>query len=120
MLAHPTLDQLHALGLYGLAKGFKDLEHNAEARGLDHAEWLGLLLEYELTLRRQKQFETRARVARLRHPASVEDVNYQSPRGLDRACPQARRLRLDRRAPQFAHHRGEWPGQELARLRPWP
>jgi DNA replication protein DnaC len=85
MLAHPTLDQLHALGLHGLAKGFKDLERNAEARGLDHAEWLGLLLEYELTLRRQKQFETRARVAKLRHPASVEDVNYQSPRGLDRA-----------------------------------
>ena len=64
MLAHPTVDQLHALGLHGLAKGFKELEHNAEARGLDHAEWLGLLLEYELTLRRQKQFETRARVAR--------------------------------------------------------
>jgi hypothetical protein len=35
MLAHPTLDQLNALGLYGLAKGFKDLEHKAEARGLD-------------------------------------------------------------------------------------
>ena len=85
MLAHPTLDQLNALGLYGLAKGFKELEHKPEVRGLDHAEWLGLLLEYELTLRRQKQFETRARVARLRHPASVEDVNYQSPRGLDRA-----------------------------------
>src|SRR6202167_2391683 len=85
MLAHPTLDQLNALGLYGLAKGFKELEHKPEGRGLDHAEWLGLLLEYELTLRRQKQFETRARVARLRHPASVEDVNYQSPRGLDRA-----------------------------------
>ena len=66
-------------------KDFKELEHRPEARGLDHAEWLGLLLEYELTLRRQKQFETRARVARLRHPASVEDVNYQSPRGLDRA-----------------------------------
>jgi DNA replication protein DnaC len=85
MLAHPTLDHLHALGLYGLAKGFKELEHRPEARGLDHGEWLGLLLEYELTLRRQKQFETRARVARLRHSASVEDVNYQSPRGLDRA-----------------------------------
>jgi hypothetical protein len=51
MLAHPTLDHLHALGLYGLAKGFKELEHRPEARGLDHAEWLGLLLEYELTLR---------------------------------------------------------------------
>jgi len=44
-----------------------------------------LLLEYETTLRRQKQFETRARAARLRHQASVEDVNYQIPRGLDRA-----------------------------------
>src|SRR5450432_3531290 len=85
MLAHPTLDQLNTLGLHGLAKGFKELEHKPEARGLEHAEWLGLLLEYEQTLRRQKQFETRARVARLRHPASVEDVNYQTPRGLDRA-----------------------------------
>jgi DNA replication protein DnaC len=85
MLAHPTLDQLHTLGLHGLAKGFRELEHKPEARGLDHAEWLGLLLEYELTLRRQKQFETRARAAKLRHSASVEDVNYQTPRGLDRA-----------------------------------
>ena len=85
MLAHPTLEHLHALGLHGIAKGFKELEHKPEARGLDHAEWLGLLLEYELTLRRQKQFETRARAAHLRHAAAVEDVNYQSPRGLDRA-----------------------------------
>ena len=85
MLAHPTLDQLHALGLYGLAKGFKELEHKPEARSLEHSEWLGLLLEYEATLRRQKQFEARARVARLRYPASVEDVDYQAPRGLDRA-----------------------------------
>src|SRR5258708_37411912 len=85
MLAHPTLEQLHALGLHGLAKGFKEIEHKPEARGLDHAEWLGLLLEYEMTLRRQKQFEMRARGARLRHPASVEDVNYQTPPGLNPA-----------------------------------
>ena len=85
MLAHPTLEHLHTLGLHGLAKGFRELEHKAEARGLDHAEWLGLLLEYELTLRRQKQFETRARAAHLRHAAAVEDVDYQTPRGLDRA-----------------------------------
>jgi hypothetical protein len=85
MLAHPTLDQLHALGLHGVAKGFKELEHRAEARGLEHAEWLGLLLEYEVTLRRQKRFETRSRAARLRHPASVEDVDYQSPRVLGHA-----------------------------------
>ena len=45
MLAHPTLEQLHALGLHGLAKGFKELEHKPEARGLDHARMARLMLE---------------------------------------------------------------------------
>ena len=40
-----------------------------EARALEHAEWLALLLEREATLRRQKRFESRARAARLRHDA---------------------------------------------------
>ncbi|MDE3174790.1 MAG: IstB-like ATP-binding domain-containing protein [Pseudomonadota bacterium] len=87
MRAHPTLDQLNALGLYGLAKGFKDLEHKPEARGLDHAEWLGLLLEYETTLRRQKQFEARARAAKLRHGASVEDPVPPSSRSISTRSP---------------------------------
>jgi DNA replication protein DnaC len=85
MLAHPTLDLLHALGLHGMAKGYQEIAANPEARALDHAEWLGLLLEHEVTVRRQKRFETRARAARLRHPASVEDVDYRTHRGLDRA-----------------------------------
>ena len=85
MLAHPTLDQLRQLGLAGMARAYEELTANPRGGELDHAEWLGLLLDYELTLRRQKQFETRARVAKLRHSASVEDVNYQTPRGLDRA-----------------------------------
>ena len=85
MLNHPTLDLLHQLGLHGIAKGFKQLEVNPEAPALDHAEWLGLLLDYEVTLRHQKRFESRARLARLRHPASMEDVNYRAARGLDRS-----------------------------------
>lgn len=85
MLSHPTLDQLGALGLHGMVKGFKDLAANQEVRTLDHAEWLGLLLDHEITLRRQKRFEARSRVARLRQPASVEDVDYRVARGLDRA-----------------------------------
>jgi DNA replication protein DnaC len=85
MLVHPTLDTLQALGLHGMAKAFKDLGQNPEARALEHAEWLGLLLEHELTVRRQKRFEARARAAKLRHPAAVEDVDYRTARGLDRA-----------------------------------
>ena len=85
MLTHPTLDQLHALGLHGMAKGFKELAANPETHNLEHAEWLGLLLDQETMLRRQKSFETRARAARLRQAASVEDVDYRATRGLDRA-----------------------------------
>jgi DNA replication protein DnaC len=85
MLTHPTLDLLHSLGLHGMAKGFKDLEGHSEARSLEHAEWLALLLEQEKTLRQQKRFEARARAAKLRHAASVEDVDYRAVRGLDRS-----------------------------------
>ena len=66
MLTHPTLDQLHALGLHGMAKGFKELDGNPEARALDHSEWLALLLEHETTLRRQKRFEARAQAPHAR------------------------------------------------------
>ncbi|MEG3178963.1 ATP-binding protein, partial [Sphingomonas sp. RB3P16] len=85
MLLHPTLDLLNTLGLTGMAKGLQDLESQPEARSLDHAEWLGLLLDQEITVRRQKRFESRARAAHLRHDASIEDVDYHAARGLDRS-----------------------------------
>ena len=85
MLDHPTLDLLYALGLHGMAHGFRELAANPEAGNLQHGEWLAILLEHEATLRRQKRFEARARTARLRHAASVEDIDYHAPRGLDRA-----------------------------------
>ena len=46
MLTHPTLNLLNELGLYGLAKGFKELDANPEAASLSHAEWLALLLDH--------------------------------------------------------------------------
>ncbi len=84
MLSHPTLETLHELGLYGCAKGFKALEADPAAASLSHAEWLALILDYELTHRRQKRFEARAKRAKLRQAAIVEDVDYRTVRGLDR------------------------------------
>ncbi|MGA8172474.1 MAG: IS21-like element helper ATPase IstB [Methylocystis sp.] len=87
MLKHPTLDQLHALGLYGMAKAFVENVAN-EADGLSHAEWLGVLLDRETSWRRDKRLAARLRVAKLRQQACVEDIDYRSPRGLDRALFQ--------------------------------
>ena len=85
MLTHPTLDLLSDLGLHGMAKGFRDLADNPEGAALGHAQLLGILLERESTLRQQKRFESRAKAAKLRHVAAVEDVDYRTLRGLDRA-----------------------------------
>jgi DNA replication protein DnaC len=85
LLQHPTIDRLRELGLEGMAKSLHELSANPESKALDHMEWLGILLEHEMTLRQQKRFEARARTAKLRHLASVEDIDYRAARGLDRA-----------------------------------
>ena len=88
MLTHPTLDQLGQLGLTGMAQAFAGLEASGEAATLNHADWLGLLLDRELTHRRDKRLAARLRYARLRQQASIEDVDYRASRGLDRALFQ--------------------------------
>ena len=88
MLRHPTLDQLHALGLHGMAKAFAEITAGGEADGLGHHEWLGLLLDREASWRQDKRLAARLRVAKLRQQACVEDVDYRNPRGLDRTLFQ--------------------------------
>jgi DNA replication protein DnaC len=89
MLSHPTLDQLRALKLDGMADAFIELEAQERAKELSHAEWLGLLVDREIAARDSKRFRTRLKAARLRHgQAVVEDVNYRAPRKLDKALFQ--------------------------------
>ena len=84
MLKHPRLDQLNQLGLTGMAHAFCEMERNGDAAGLNHAEWLALLLDHEATWRNDRRLALRLRHAKLRHHAVPEDVDYRSPRGLDR------------------------------------
>src|ERR1700709_752577 len=89
MPTHPTLDQLRALNLDGMVQAFIELEAQEEARNLAHAEWLALLLDREAANRGTKRFQTRLRAARLRHSqAAIEDVDYRTPRRLDKALFQ--------------------------------
>ena len=88
LLIHPTLDQMHRLGLAGMARAFTQLDADPHASELNHAEWLGLLLDREMTERQDRRLKARLRLARLRHQATIEDVDYRAPRGLDRALFQ--------------------------------
>src|SRR5215211_6640582 len=85
MLTYPTLDQLRALKLDGMAQAFIELEAQEEVGNLAHAEWLALLLDREAANRNTRRFHTRLRAARLRHSqAAIEDVDYRTPRRLDK------------------------------------
>jgi len=89
MLTHPTLDQLKGLKLDGMADAFLELQAQDQAGDLGHAEWLALLLDREAANRNTKRFKTRLRTAKLRHVgASSEDVDYRTPRRLDKALFQ--------------------------------
>jgi DNA replication protein DnaC len=89
MLIHPTLDQLRALKLDGMAQAFLELEAQEESRNLAHPEWLALLLDREAASRNTRRFQSRLCAARLRHSqAVVEDVDFKTPRRLDKALFQ--------------------------------
>jgi len=87
MLTHPTLDQLRQLGLAGMARAFEDLQSRSGGE-LAPAEWLGLLLDREIADRQDRRLKARLRFAKLRHQASIEDIDWRTSRGLDRTLFQ--------------------------------
>jgi len=89
MFDHPTHNQLRELKLDGMADAFAELQSQDGATDLAHAEWLGLLIDREVANRTTKRFQTRMRTAKLRHVgAAIEDVDYRTPRKLDKALFQ--------------------------------
>ena len=89
MLTHPTMEQIRALKLDGMADAFIELESQDRAKDLSHAEWLALLLDRETANRTTRRFQVRLKSARLRHcQASIEDVDYRASRRLDKALFQ--------------------------------
>lgn len=85
MLPHPTRDKLQSLRLHGMLKALSEQLKTPDIDSLSFEERLGLLVDRELTERDDKRLSSRLRHARLRHNACLEDLDYCSPRGLDKA-----------------------------------
>lgn len=85
MLNHPTVERLRGLGLAAMAEAFTELQNTPEAADLSREDWLGLLVDREATSRDDKRLARRLRDAKLRQAAVVEDTDFRTPRGLDRA-----------------------------------
>ena len=84
MLTHPTIDKLHALRLTAMATAFEQQRSSRQHAELSFDDRLGLLVDTEWTARESRKLTQRLRHAKLRYPASLEDVDFSTPRGLVR------------------------------------
>jgi len=85
MLHHPTLDKLNALKFTGMSAALTEQRSLQGIEDLAFEERLGLLVDREITERNNRRLTTRLRHARLKQSACMEDIDYRSPRGLDKS-----------------------------------
>lgn len=85
MLLEPTLTQLRHLRLDGMAAALEEQQAVPDVQSLSFEDRLGLLVEREATVREDRRLTRLLRQAKLRLPASIEDLDLRSPRGLDRS-----------------------------------
>ena len=85
MLTHPTLDKLQTLRLTGMVKALSEQMQMPDISDLSFEERLGLLVDREMTERHDRRLKTLLRQAKLRLGASIEDLDYRHPRGLDKS-----------------------------------
>jgi DNA replication protein DnaC len=84
MLIHPLAERLRAIGMAAMADAFLEMQSQSAATDLTREDWLGLLLDREVSARDSKRLTRRLSQARLRLNAVVEDTDFRAPRGLDR------------------------------------
>jgi DNA replication protein DnaC len=85
MLTNATLDGLHTLRLPGMARGLLEQREHADYAALGFEERLAMLVDRELTERRNRRLERALKAAKLRFPATVEGVDFRRHRGLERS-----------------------------------
>jgi DNA replication protein DnaC len=84
MLIHPTQEKLRTLKLNGMAKALEEQLNMTDIDDLSFEERLGLLVDREADERENKRLTTRLKKARLRQTNCVEDIDFRTPRGLDK------------------------------------
>jgi DNA replication protein DnaC len=85
MLLEPTLARLRDLRLDAMAAALQEQQGLPDINELSFEDRLGLLVEREAVAREDRRLTRLLRQARLRLPASIEDVDLRASRGLDRS-----------------------------------
>ena len=84
MLTHPIIEKLQQMRFYGMLTAFEEQMQMADIAKLSFEDRLALLVDREMTERENRRLKTRLRKAKLRQNASIEDIDFRHPRGLDK------------------------------------
>ena len=84
MSVHATLEKMQTMKLSAMAEAFEAQRRSSEYTELSFEERLGLLIDTEWTARENRKLARRLRAAKMRHAASIENIDLKPPRGLNR------------------------------------
>jgi DNA replication protein DnaC len=83
-MLHPILENLKSLRLLGMMKALENQLAQPEVENLSFENRLGLLVDHEIAVRDNRRLQTRLRTATLKQIASMENIDYKHPRGVDK------------------------------------
>lgn len=84
-MLHQSIEKLRTLRLTGMARALEQQLSQTNIGRLSFDERLGMLIDREEIERHNAALAQRLRLARLRQAVCLEDVDYRTPRGLDRS-----------------------------------
>lgn len=85
MLIEQTIGKLHEMKLNAMAAALREQIANADYHALSFEDRISLLVDRQLDEKESRALTRRLQVARLKQPAAIEDIDFATPRGLDRS-----------------------------------
>lgn len=80
-----TMEKLYQMRLGTMAETFKEQLNAPSQSSLSFEERFGMIIDSEWTARENRKLQSRLKAARLKLNASIEDIDYRHPRGLDKS-----------------------------------
>jgi DNA replication protein DnaC len=86
MLTEATLEKMQEMRMSAMADAFRHQLESTQWSDLGFEDRLGMLIDTEWTNREQRKLARRIKAAKLRYAASLEDIDFKTPRGLDKSA----------------------------------
>jgi DNA replication protein DnaC len=83
-MTHEILQLMNKLRLPGMRAAFEGILASSNLHGIGNDELLNLLLQAEVDERNNQQYKRRLQNARFRSNASIEEIDFITPRGLNK------------------------------------